>query len=360
MNILVVDDTPKNIQVLGITLKNEGYQVGFAQNGEKALKMISGDHFHLILLDVMMPGMDGFETCKQIKKNPEYSDIPVIFLSAKTDQESIVKGFEAGGVDYITKPFNKPEVLARVKTHLELLKHKEKLKEAIATKDKFFSIISHDLKNPCGSMYGLLHLFKNKYNKFSDEKRMHFITVLLRASINVQKLLDDILDWSRIERGVIKFSPMNIKISDRINEVIELYSEQINDKQLTAINNCPDDFEVYGDINMLNTILRNVLSNAIKFTPQEGNIEAGCSMLHNEKALIYIKDSGVGISGEDINKLFDKKETYSTRGTDSEPGTGLGLTLCKEFVHKHQGDIWVESAEQKGSTFFFTLPVKNS
>ncbi len=356
MNILVVDDTPKNIQILGITLNKEGYQVGFAQSGKKALKMISSDHFQLILLDVMMPGMDGFETCKQIKKNPEYSDIPVIFLSAKTDSESIVKGFKAGGVDYITKPFNKPEVLARVKTHLDLLKHKLELKEAIATKDKFFSIISHDLKNPCGSMYGLLHLLKNKYNKFSDDKRLHFINVLLRASVNIQKLLDDILDWSRIERGMIMFSPMKIMIADRINEIIELYSEQINDKQLVVKNNCPNEFEVYGDINMVNTILRNVLSNAVKFTPKGGEIEAGCKMYNNKSGLIYVKDSGVGISGENINRLFNKKQTYSTRGTDSEQGTGLGLMLCKEFVHKHQGEIWVESIKGKGSTFFFTLP----
>jgi len=169
--VLIVDDVPKNIQLAGSILQKEGYHISFANNGETALNLTKTNDFDLILLDIMMPEMDGFEVCGQLKQKPETRDIPIIFLTAKTGTESTIKGFEIGAVDYVTKPFNEKELLARVRTHLELRDAQKNLREANATKDKFFSIIAHDLKNPFNALLGLSKLLLQNFDIFDDDKK---------------------------------------------------------------------------------------------------------------------------------------------------------------------------------------------
>jgi len=169
--ILIVDDVPKNIQVAANILQRQGYHMAFAQNGKAALSQIRANCFDLVLLDIMMPEMDGFEVCMEMKNAPETKDIPIIFLTAKTDTDSIVKAFELGAMDYVTKPFNGAELLSRVKTHLELNHTRRKLVEANASKDKFFSIIAHDLKNPFNAMIGLSRMLLTRYDKIGRRKQ---------------------------------------------------------------------------------------------------------------------------------------------------------------------------------------------
>ena len=205
--ILIVDDVPKNIQLAGSILQRQDYNIFFANNGETALNLAQTNAFDLILLDIMMPGMDGFEVCEQLKKDPNTREIPVIFLTAKTDTESTIKGFDIGAVDYVTKPFNEKELLARVRTHLELRAARESLREANVTKDKFFSIIAHDMKNPFNALLGLSKLLLNNFDVFDEDKKKYFIQNIYQSSDQGYKLLENLLDWSRMQTGKMVCQP---------------------------------------------------------------------------------------------------------------------------------------------------------
>ncbi len=356
--ILIVDDVTKNIQLVASILQQAGYEIFFALNGPMALDLVKDQTIDLILLDIMMPEMDGFETCKQIKELPNVHDVPIIFLTAKTDIESIKNGFNIGGVDYITKPFNREELLARVKTHLALMQQQQELKELNATKDKFFSIIAHDLKSPFNHLLGLTEIINNLAEK-SDNKEILEISELINKSAKRGKnLLDNLLEWSRSQIGTHIFNPKNIVLFDSVDETISFASSMAAEKHISIVNDIPQKTIVLADINMLNTILRNLISNAIKFTNPDGVVRIYARDLkHSVK--ITVEDNGIGISNSILPKLFNIEENPSTIGTGSEKGTGLGLILCREFVDRHGGEIYVKSERGMGSKFIFKLPKKN-
>ncbi|MBC7475197.1 MAG: hybrid sensor histidine kinase/response regulator [Candidatus Sericytochromatia bacterium] len=355
--ILIVDDTPKNIQVLGSILHNKGYNICISSSGSIALEMVKTELPDLILLDIEMPGMDGFEVCKALKSNPVTESIPVIFLTAVSDPEKLLQGFELGAVDYITKPFNIPELTARVATHIEIKQSREKLLELNATKDKFFSIIAHDLRNPftslmLSSQFILRHLNNNLDVNMIEKK----IQVIYKSSKQCSDLLENLLEWAETQTNKIKFSPNYHKIRDIIIKCIEISASQANNKNIEIINAIPDDISLMVDGNLFETIIRNLLTNAIKFTQEYGTITI---KLKEEDHLteISVTDTGIGIPMEVQSKLFRIDSHYMTQGTSKEDaGTGLGLILCREFVEKHGGNIWVESEIEKGSTFKFTIP----
>jgi two-component system, sensor histidine kinase and response regulator len=355
--ILIVDDTPKNIQLLGSTLKDQGYAIAYAMSGQKAIEMLNGRSFDLILLDVMMPEMDGLETCRIIKKTGPMKDIPVIFLTARDDEETIVAAFEAGGIDFIKKPFNVKELLARVKTQLDLQFQKKALIEANQTKDKFFSIISHDLKQPFTGIYGLLELMYYKYDKHTDEKRRYLLKHVLDLTSNTHNLLDELLTWSRIERGNIPFKPQMLNIFNSVEKIALLFSEPFKQKNISFANQIAKEQEVFADEQMLNTIFRNLIGNAHKFSYPNGNIRVFSETTENE-IQISICDNGKGISPENAPKIFRKDNAFTTPGTNNETGTGLGLVLCHEFIKHHGGQIGFHSAPDVSTVFTFSLPIK--
>ncbi|OQY59647.1 MAG: hypothetical protein B6245_05585 [Desulfobacteraceae bacterium 4572_88] len=354
-NILIVDDVPKNIQLAGSILQKEKHNIFFANNGVNALRLIKKNKFDLILLDIMMPEMDGFEICEKLKASPETSDIPVIFLTAKSDNESTIKGFEAGAVDYVTKPFNEKELLARVRTHLELRQTQASLQEANVTKDKFFSIIAHDLKNPFNSLLVLSKLLLNNFDGFDDEKKKEFIQVIYDTSDHGRNLLENLLDWSRMQIGRFKWQPDKIDLFTYGFENVSLLKACAENKKISLESEIEKGSMVYADPNMTRMIIRNLMSNALKFTSEGGYVKVSAKMLDNE-AVVTVSDNGLGIKEENIRKLFKIDTHHSTPGTADERGTGLGLILCKEFVDKNGGKIWIESEFQKGSDFKFTLP----
>jgi len=353
--ILVVDDVTKNIQLVANILQQAGHEIFYALNGPMALDLVKNQTLDLILLDIMMPEMDGFETCIRIKKLSNTKDIPIIFLTAKTDIESIKKGFEVGGLDYITKPFNREELLARVKTHLSLMQQQLELRKLNATKDKFFSIIAHDLKSPFNHLLGLTEIIQNLAEK-SDNKEISEISGLINKSAKHGKsLLDNLLEWSRSQIGTHKFDPKYIDLYESVNDTIQFANHMAKEKHISIKNNIPSKTVVLADINMLNTILRNLISNAVKFTKPDGEVKIYAREL-KQSVKITVEDNGVGIPKSSIPKLFNIEENPSTIGTGSEKGTGLGLILCREFVDRHGGEIYVKSERQKGSRFIFTLP----
>jgi two-component system sensor histidine kinase/response regulator len=238
-----------------------------------------------------------------------------------------------------------------------LEKQKKELRELNATKDKFFSIIAHDLKNPFNTILGFCEILTAKFQKMDKDMIWKYIDMLNRSSLKIYKLLENLLQWSRTQTNIIEFSPENISLSDIINSNLSLLSETAKKKQNELINRAEEDINVFADKNMLNTILMNILSNAIKFT-EKGKIIISAKKNKNE-VTVSVEDNGVGMNKKQLGKLFKIDKSASSRGTHGEEGTGLGLIICKDFAGKNGGRIWAESKEGKGTVFHFTVPLKN-
>lgn len=354
--VLIVDDVTKNIQLVANFLKQAGYEINFALSGKKALKHVEKESFDLILLDIMMPEMDGFEVCKLLKSNPETSEIPVIFLTAKTDIDSITKAFQIGGIDYITKPFNKSELLARVKTHLDMQQQKRNLKELNATKDKFFSIIAHDLRSPLNQLLGLSEILQREIESEHGNDVIKLANLINESAKSGRLLLENLLEWSRSQTGSINFNPEELNLAKITEEVIVLNENNARQKDIVIKSKIGENEKAFADGNMVKTILRNLLSNSIKFTSSGGRIDLAVDT-SNGMATYSVIDNGIGIEDQDIDKLFRIDVNPKSIGRSKEKGTGLGLILCKEFVEMNAGKIWVESELEKGSVFKFSLPL---
>jgi len=354
--ILIVDDQSINIQVVASILKQcENYRVAFAKNGKAALEQVQTQKFDLILLDIMMPEMDGFEVSEKLKANEATAKIPIIFLTALTDEDSIVRAFDNGAVDYITKPFNKAELVARVKTHLRLKTIEEELFQANSTKDKMFSIIGHDLRGPIGNIKTMLHFLGGSWQKVTTNKIESLLQMAERSVENVYNLLENLLYWSRTQRGNMVYMKEHFPIVALIDETLSLLSSTAKIKEISFEKNISNDIKVYADIHSVTTVLRNLISNSIKFTESGGKIIVE-TQTTDKFVTISVSDNGVGMSEAIKQKLFNKFSSVSTFGTNHEKGSGLGLLLCKEFVENNGGEIWVESEEMKGSKFSFTIP----
>ncbi len=361
-NILIVDDIPANLKVLGGILKEEGYKIRPVLNGKLALQVAEKEKPDLILLDIMMPDMDGYEVCRQLKINPELKDIPVIFISALNDTKDIVNAFALGGVDYISKPFQAEEVSARIATHLKICRQSQELKELNATKDKFFSIIAHDLRNPIGNMLMISEMISEK-GKLDDDTFFSLIEMQKELSKDTFQLLENLLNWARANTNKIEYNPDFLSVSRIINECIESLKIQLINKNISTIVDYTIKDKAFADDNMFRVIVRNLLSNAIKFTPSGGTINISTNPGQNNSVIIAVKDNGIGMTKEIIANLFRIDVNVSRPGTDGEASNGLGLLLCYEFVKKNGGKIWAESevvSGEKGSTFRFTVPTEGN
>ena len=367
--ILAVDDKLENLKVLIAYLENSGFDLMVAKSGEEAFQHIERIIPDIILLDVLMPGLDGFEICRRLKANDITKEIPVIFMTALTDTADKVKGFEVGAVDYLTKPLKHEEVLARVNSHLTiqelqrqlqeqnaLLQHKNtQLLEINATKNKFFSIIAHDLKNPLNTLLTYSATLVENFEKLDTEKIIKGINTLNRSATRAYNLLIDLLNWARSHSGNIEYKLEEIDLCQITKENIELLLDHATEKGIRISSEINEGLLAYSDKNMVSTVLRNLLTNAVKFTSKNGNVTLSSEVGKNSLT-ITVRDTGIGITEENINKLFRLDTFYRTLGSDNEKGTGLGLILCKEFIHTLNGEIWVESEIGKGSRFIFTLP----
>lgn len=354
--VLIVDDVTKNIQLVANFLKQAGYEINFALSGKAALNHVENESFDLILLDIMMPEMDGFEVCEYLKSNPDTSEIPIIFLTAKTDIDSITKAFHVGGIDYITKPFNKAELLARVKTHLDMQQQKGNLKELNATKDKFFSIIAHDLRSPLNQLLGLSEILQKEIESERGDDVIKLANLINESAKSGRLLLENLLEWSRSQTGSINFNPEILNLAKISEEVVELNENNARQKDIIISSKIDKNEIAFADGNMLKTILRNLLSNSIKFTNNGGKIDLEVES-SNGMAILSVIDNGIGIEDHDIEKLFRIDVNPKSIGRSKEKGTGLGLILCKEFVEMNEGKIWVESVSGEGSVFKFSLPL---
>lgn len=357
-NILIVDDIAANLKVLGGILREEGYKVRPVPSGQLALRAAQKEKPDLILLDIMMPEMDGYEVCRQLKATEELSNIPVIFISALNDTNDLIKAFQAGGVDYITKPFQAEEVLARVATHLKICRQANELRELIAVKDKFFSIIAHDLRGPIGNILLISESISEK-GKLDEDTLYSFIEMQRELSEETFQLLGNLLNWARANTNQIEFYPTQLNLQDVISDCLKGINIQRLNKEISVSETFKSEIPVWADENMLRLILRNLLSNAIKFTPRGGSITIRTSDEKSGMVTISIQDTGIGIPAEILGNLFRIDVNNKRHGTEGEGSNGLGLILCKELVEKNGGSIWVESTEGQGTTFSFDIPGNN-
>jgi len=370
--ILIVDDNRKNLKLLGQVLRDEGHNITLAQDGEKALIAANAKKPDLILLDIMMPGMNGFKVCKRLKKEDETKDIPIIFLTAKNDKKDVVDGLKLGAVDYITKPFDTDELLSRINTHLELKLARDTiasqkadlervntaLREANAAKDKFFYIIAHDLGDLFNGLLSFCDILTNKNAQLNEEEKEGFLEIIQKSSQQGFTLLRNLFEWSSVQTGEIDFKPEALNLKALIDANIEMrrFREEAESKGIALLSDISDSMFVQADANMVDTIIKNLVSNAIKFTSENGKVTISARK-RDDFIRIAITDTGIGIAPEDLEKLFHIDINHKAIGSSIEKGAGLGLILCKELVEKNGGQIWLESKEWKGTTAYVTLPV---
>jgi len=351
--ILIVDDEPTNLKVLHKVLSENNFEALVLQDGQAALELLNRRKVDLILLDIIMPGLDGFEIAAKIKDQPRIADIPIIFMSALSDTTNKVKGFKAGAIDYLTKPFQKEEVIARIKTHLDLRRHQYELAQINAHKDKLFSILSHDLRSPFASIIELGRMLSITDYNIELEEVKEIGEKIAEAGGNTLKLLENLLAWSRVQQeSHIKLNETNLYA--HLLENIVLYKEQLNSKDIQVENSINKNTYVLAEENMLNTIIRNIISNAVKFSYPDSKIYIKSSD-NKDYIVLTIKDEGAGISQKDMDKLFNIYEKLSKRGTGGEKGTGLGLILCKEFAEKIDGKFEITSEPEKGTEVKLSL-----
>jgi len=337
-------------------LEDSNYIIISAFNGQTALEKVQSESPDLILLDIMMPDMDGYEVCRRIKANPFLSDIPIIFISALNETNDVVKALKSGGVDYVTKPFQAEEVIARVHTHVRLYRQSIELQNLNITKDKFFSIIAHDLKGPMGGFKGMTELLAEYMPSMSMTEVQENLALLRDSSTNLFRLLENLLQWARLQQGSVPFDPETIYLESMVNESVGLIQELAKHKGIEITQDIPGQLKVFADNNMLQTIIRNLLSNAVKFSSAGGKVSITAKEADDKSIEISIKDTGIGMTQEMIANLFRLDSRSGRTGTAGEPSTGLGLLLCKEFIEKNGGKIRVESEVGKGSIFTFFIP----
>lgn len=360
--ILVVDDVLHNVHVVGSILGDAGYQVVPATNGAQALRFATNPAPDLVLLDVMMPEMDGFEVCRRLKSTPETSAIPVIFLTAAVEIDQVVRGFELGAVDYVTKPFNSAELLARVRTHLEVKFSREilertakKLRENNEEKNEFLGIAAHDLKNPISNFIGLVEHILSTPDL--DRAELEDISGdILNESRRLLQLVQDLLDVNALERGELKLQLAPQDLVEIAQTVVDHFRARAEAKQQTlSLDPGGMPAQVLADRSVTLQILDNLVSNAVKFSPAGSPIRVTISRV-KEGILCAVQDEGPGLSAEDRKRLFGKFARLSARPTGGENTTGLGLSIVKKLVESMNGSVWCESDPGHGAKFVFRLP----
>ena len=372
--ILIVDDVPANLEVVSRHLESHGYRTVVAQSGKEGIERAELVRPNLILLDVLMPGVDGFETCRRLKASETTRDIPVVFMTALTDSADKLTGFEVGAVDYVTKPLDGAEVLARIDTHLslstlrrELERQNAQLREEIAARERVQEalqrsnteleqlayVASHDMQEPLRMVASYLQLVADRYQGQLDAEADEFIGFAVDGAKRMQALINDLLAYSRVGTKARPFAPTDCAaivataIAD-LRVAIDESGARVTSGPLPV---------VMADAMQLAQLFRNLLGNAIKFrgsAPPQVHIEAESA---DAGWRFAVRDNGIGIAPEYFDRIFVLFQRL--HGRREYPGTGIGLALCKKIVERHGGRIWVESVPGSGSVFRFTLPQRD-
>jgi two-component system, sensor histidine kinase and response regulator len=353
--LLVIDNQEANIQVLGSMLGKLGFEILPAADSAQAFRRLNSRRPDLILLDLMMPNLDGFEICRRIQENPAWAEIPIIFLSASDDKNLIVRALESGGVDYITKPFNKLELISRVRTHLMLKTARDHLKRLAEDKEELIGMISHHLQNHLAGMQMSAQLLQNRL-KAEDDPKVRMLTENIQSSSSqMRSFLRTFLANAAAGHSLkIKLEP--VSLADAAVRAIKQYDESAKAKGIVIRSVIPSEaVTVFADSAALDQVLDNLISNAVKFSPPGKEISVTV-----QRGLMYmecqIRDQGAGFTDADKKLLFQRYARLSARPTAGEPSTGLGLSIAKKLMQAMNGELNCDSKVGEGSTFVLRLP----
>jgi two-component system, sensor histidine kinase and response regulator len=349
--ILIVDDLPSNIGVLYHALANAGYRLRIADNGTSALQSIEAQLPDLVLLDVMMPDLDGFEVCSRLKSNPDTLDIPVIFMTALTGTAEQMRGFAVGGVDYVTKPIHVETTLARVRTHLMLRQAQLQLQRQNAELDAYAHTVAHDLKNPLTGVVTTAALLQHFEGRMSEDEQRNYIGIIHKAAQRCVNTVDELLVLARQRQ--IGNSLVQLSMQAPVEQALAQLQTQISAAQALIVQ--PETWpEVRGNQTLLSEIWLNYISNALKYGGTPPHVELGYDASVPGAQRFWVRDNGPGLSETARKSLFQQFVRLQPAKAE---GTGLGLAIVRNMVHKLGGEVGIESQPGLGSTFFFTLPL---
>jgi len=366
-DILVVDDTPANLQLLSGMLKEAGHRVRVVPSGTLALTSAVNRVPDLILLDINMPDLDGYEVCRRLKANPELAKVPVLFISALSEPLDKVKAFSSGGVDYVTKPFQLEEVMARVCTHLENRRLQRALEERAVEleernaalhrsetlRENLVHMIVHDMRTPLSGLLASLQFLEEEAAPTLQKESQDDLKHAASAARRLAQMIADMLDINRFEAGKLDLDAKQVSAGQLFERSLESLAGLIKGRHLRVA--VPGDLDVFGDPEVVRRVIVNLLGNALKFTPSEGRIDLGATPL-SAGVRVTVKDDGPGIDARYHDRIFEKFEQVNVRAEGGLPSIGLGLTFCKLAVEAHGGRIGVDSTPGCGSTFWFELP----
>ena len=348
--VLIVDDNIINLKVAIQYLKSHSLEIITARNGESCLERAAYAQPDLILLDVQMPGIDGFETCRRLKANEITQEIPVIFMTALSDVADKVRGFEAGGVDYVTKPIEVEEVWARINTHLTIRQLQQEMAERIAELNAFAHTVAHDLKNPLTRIVGGLDLLRSYAQTALDPDSQDILQISLSGAQQMVQIIDELLLLASVRQENIVTKPLPmltivLNAKQRVQHMIEEFDAEVivADEWETAVGYAP----------WLEEVWVNYLSNGLKYGGRPPRLQLGCDRLDSGMIRYWVQDNGAGLTETDQNKLF---QPFSRLAPQVAKGHGLGLSIVDRIVKRLGGEVGVESAIGQGSTFYFTLP----
>ena len=354
--ILIVDDTPVNIDVLYLHLQEEGYTVLVANDGTEAIATAQNTKPDLIILDILMPGLDGFQVAAKLKEIETTADIPIIFMSALTDTDNKIKGFNVGGVDYITKPFRHREVLVRVHTQLmvrqqqqELEVRERELQEQNEDLDAFAHTVAHDLKNPLQII--LLHTELLQYTESLTVKGDQYADVILKTTLKMHSIIDELQRLAWIRKDKIEIAP--IHMHDHVDQALNRLQNMIDEykPEIQMPDTCPT-AQGYGP--WIEEVWMNYLGNGMKYGGSPPLLTIGSEDQGNGYIRFWVRDNGDGVSPEDQARIFERSVQLGNKGND---GYGLGLSIAKRIIEKLDGEVGITSVDGQGSEFYFTLPV---
>jgi two-component system sensor histidine kinase/response regulator len=374
ITILIVDDEERNIRLLKAMLATKDYNLQQASQGEEALRIVDANPPDLILLDVMMPRMDGFEVCRRLKQDEKTRIIPIIMVTALSEKQHRIKALEVGADDFITKPVDHTELVVRVKSLLriksyhdelfqnfqEIASKNQKLENLEKIKDGLAHMIIHDLRNPLTAISTFLQLTLGEKESLPESSKERMERCFYYCQ-DLESMIQNLLDVGKMEEGKMKLNCETISLQDMITEILGRFVPTVEERKISLSSSIPGDIPaIPGDRSILKRVVANLVENAIRYTPQRGKIEVGAARIPPENALcISVKDSGNGLPAEYHHKIFDKFEQVKFKKEGARAGSsGLGLTFCKMAVEAHGGRIWVESeGEGKGCAFFVSLPI---
>lgn len=363
-SILVVDDTPANLRLLCSMLDDHGYEVRPVTDGPTALAAARADLPDLVLLDINMPGMNGYAVCSAFKADERLAEVPIIFISALNDPIDKVQAFQVGGLDYITKPFHIEEVLARIETQLALRRQRqeiERLREQdrryfeklSAMKDDVMRHASHDLKNPLGRVLTGIYILEQG-GEISSEQGQRALGIIQRGAEQMRDLITDLLDLARIETG-LAVKRVRVPLAPFLRACVEDFLAEAEERNITLTLVAPPEVVLPADDGRLRQVIHNLLSNALKYTPAGGRVEVAAE-IEAEEVIIQVRDDGLGIPAADLPHIFEKFYRSEEDGHRAVEGTGLGLSIVKSIVEQHGGQVWVASEPGVGTTVSVALP----